>query len=465
MNNKDIRSRAEARPGVTGELIKKVSAIDYKTLPANAVEYAKHCFLDWLGVTLAGSREPLVALLRAQAESDVAVPGRSALIGGGSAAPSWAALINGSASHALDFDDVVSAMGGHPSVPVVPAALVEAQNRHASGADFLTALIAGVEMECRVGTLSAPQHYAVGFHPTGTVGTFGAAAACCHLAGLDSEGWARAFGLAAAQAAGLKCMFGTMTKPFHAGKAASNGLLAAQLAARGFTAHSAALEAEQGFLETQAGGANTDGLAELGTELGITRVLFKYHAACYLTHATIEAVQDIQNRHRLDAAQVREIRVTVPPGHLRVCHIREPRTGLEGKFSLRFTTALAFSLRSTGEEAFTDAAVAEASLVSLRDRVVIEPVTDLPNNYSSHVVVELDNGQRFEGQGDVSRPASADELAEQWNKLCRKFTELAEPVLGQRRCRRLIELVGALQSASSLDEIIILTNPDIEDMP
>lgn len=208
---------------VTKNITDFVAALRYENLPEPAVELAKHCFLDWLGVTIAGSREPLVGLLREQAEEEGGNPLCSLIGSGQKCAPSWAALINGAASHALDFDDVVSAMGGHPSVPVFPALVASADIHQTSGQAFITAFIAGFETECRVGTLAAPEHYARGFHATGTVGTFGAAAACAHLYQLDSNAWQIAFGLAAAQAAGLKCMFGTMTKPFHAGKAAANG--------------------------------------------------------------------------------------------------------------------------------------------------------------------------------------------------------------------------------------------------
>lgn len=442
----------------TGEIIELVSSLRFEHLPPDAVEVAKHCFLDWLGVAIGGCDEPLVALLREQAQED-GVASRCTLVGRGRRVSlSWAALINGAASHALDYDDVVSAMGGHPSVPVLPAALALAQVRDLSGADFINAFVAGFETECRVGAAVSPGHYARGFHATGTVGTFGAAAACAHLLGLDPTQWRHAFGLAAAQAAGLKCMFGTMTKPFHAGKASANGLLGAMLASRGFTANTGALEATQGFIETQSDGFNPQALAGRGERLGIGEVMFKYHAACYLTHATVEAIQALQREHRLDDDQLETLRVDVPASHLRVCNIERPVTGLEGKFSLRFTAALAFCGKATDDTAFTDSSVADPRLRRLSDKVRVVPVDDLPNNYSSRVEILCRDGVTVRGEADVSRPASASRLPAQWARLSDKFRTLVVPVLGEQACEKLIEEIAGLDRADNLHSLIALIN-------
>src|SRR6218665_3739125 len=172
--------------------------------------------------------------------------------GGPRARPHDAALINGAAGHALDFDDASSNMIGHPSAPVVPAALASAQIGNACGRQLLRALVVGHEVEARIGEMLGPSHYLHGFHATGTVGTFGAAAACASLRRLSEDQTAHALGLAATQAAGLKSMFGTMAKPLHAGKAAMNGLMATQLALRGFSANDCGIECPQGFALTMA---------------------------------------------------------------------------------------------------------------------------------------------------------------------------------------------------------------------
>ncbi len=442
---------------LTADIVHAVAALRYDSLPDTAAEFAKHCFLDWLGVTIAGSREPLSGILRAEAAADGGA-GAHVLIGtGATTSMHWAALINGAASHALDFDDVVSAMGGHPSVPVFPALLALVQAQPTNGRAFITAFVAGFETECRVGSVMAPDHYAKGFHATGTVGTFGAAAACAHLAGLDATAWQTAFGLAGAQAAGLKCMFGTMAKPLHAGKAAANGLMAARLAQRGFTANQTVLEAEQGFAATQTDSYNPRALSGMHDASGITRVMFKYHAACYLTHASIEAASTLIAQRALQPEQIVSVRVLVPPGHLRVCNIQNPGTGLEGKFSLRLTVAMALTGRDTGERAFTEECVRDPVLVGLRDKVTVQAVTTLPNNYSSEIQVVLDTGEVLSAGADVSLPTKASELPRQWDKLAAKFVSLVEPVLGRHLALELVARIAQLENVDDIGEMILLT--------
>jgi 2-methylcitrate dehydratase PrpD len=442
----------------TRSIAESARGLRFDQLPAPAVEVAKHCFLDWLGVTLAGAREPAARILQAEAQAQGGSPQSTVLGTGEKTSYLWAALINGTASHALDFDDVVAAMGGHPSVPVFPALLALAEHAGVDGRGFIASFVTGFEVECRVGTLMGREHYTRGFHNTATVGTFGAAAACAHLMGLDLAQWQTAFGLAGTQASGLKSMFGTMTKPFHAGKAAANGLLAARLAAAGFTANPDVLDVEQGFVTTQTTSANPQAaLAGLGESYAVTGTLFKYHAACYLTHSSIEALKQLKATHGITPEQVETVRLRVPPGHLRVCNIQNPTTGLEGKFSLRFTAALALSSEDTSDRVFTDARVNDPALVALRDRVIIDPVNDLPNNHSSEVEVLLRDGRVLRAAGDVSQPAPPEQLEQQWERLAAKFTGLVEPLLGADRTAQLIDRIRRLETVSDMGEIVALT--------
>jgi 2-methylcitrate dehydratase PrpD len=248
----------------TRALVDGVCGLRLGDVPEAARAVACHCVLDWLGCALAGSVEPLSQILLREI-----VPGEhgeATLIGRPERATLLtAALVNGAMSHALDFDDTHWMMNGHPSAPVLPAALTLAERDDLDGAAFLSAVIAGIEFECRLGALIGGPHYAAGFHATGTLGTFGAAAAASHLLGLDREQWCHAIGLAGTQAAGLKSGFGTMAKPLHAGRAASNGLAAALLARGGFTSNSAIIETTQGFAATHAGGPiDADRLSRVG---------------------------------------------------------------------------------------------------------------------------------------------------------------------------------------------------------
>src|SRR5262245_51948231 len=192
-----------------------------------------------------------------------------------------AALVNGGMGHALDYDDVNMAMPGHPSVAILPGLLALAEFRHSSGREVVTAFVAGYETACRIGAALQPGHYNLGFHSTGTVGSFGAAAACARLRGLDAEATAVALGIAGTQAAGLKSQFGTMCKPFHAGKAAQNGLLAARLAARGFSGRGDIVECVQGFALTHGPDFVPEAsLAAPEAGFHVLANLFKYHSAC-----------------------------------------------------------------------------------------------------------------------------------------------------------------------------------------
>ena len=445
---------SSALDGVTAAIARSARSIRYEQLPDDVVFLARQCALDWFGVTLAGADEPLTRILREEAAEAGGNPQATPVGTATRTNLQQAALINGAASHALDFDDVQMTMSGHPSVPVIPALLALAELRGASGRDFIAAFVAGFEVECRIGALVMPGHYATGWHATGTLGTFGAAAACAHLMGLSEEQWLHALGIAGAQAAGLKSMFGTMCKPLHAGKAAANGLLAAQLAARGFTSNPGVLDVAQGFTTTQTTTPNPErALQGLGEDYAIRGVLFKYHAACYGTHETIEGVLRLRRKHGLAPGDVQQVRLTVPPGNLAMCNIQEPSTALEGKFSLRFTAALALSSDDTSEAAFTDAAVRQPGLVALRNRVSVEGRSEAARA-GTDVVITTTSGQELRESVNLETPAG--DLAMQWERLEAKYLSLAAPVLGETRAAELRDRISSLQEQRSMADVVAL---------
>lgn len=435
---------------ILGRLAERWSAIADDEVPAAAAAVARHCVLDWLGCALAGSREPLTRIL----VEELAAPeagGPCTVVGTGLATSArTAALVNGAASHALDFDDAHTLLSGHPTVPVLPAVLAVAEEIDASGLSVRTALVAGIEVECRVGALLAPGHYRAGWHATGTVGTIGAAMAVARLLGLDAGATTHALALAATQAAGLKASFGTMAKPLHAGKAATDGLLAARLAAAGFTGNPAVLEAPQGLGEAAGGGAlDVARLDRIEDRWVIRDTLFKFHAACYLTHASINAASAL--REKVAPDDVASVEVHVAPDSLQVCNIAEPATGLEGKFSLRATTAMALLGDDTTDMAvYTDARMVDPELVGLRDKVTVVP--DGRVGTQSSVVVVTRSGVRVEADDDTGRPAA--DLDAQCTRLSSKFLGLAAPVVGDERARELRAVVEALESQPSARSIM-----------
>jgi 2-methylcitrate dehydratase PrpD len=440
---------------LTLKLAENSMSFTHDALPHEAVEVARHCFLDWLGVTLAGSSEPLTRILLEDAVAAGGNPQATIIGDGRKVSMQQAALINGSAGHALDYDDVHLLMPGHPTVPVVPALLALAEHQDRDGKDFLTAMVAGIEAECRVGAVMNQSHYGAGWHATGTVGTFGATAAASRLLGLDGESCANAMGIGGTQAAGLRSMFGTMCKPFHAGKAAVNGLSAALLSERGFESRPDVLECEQGFADTQT--QNYDpapALDGLGERFHTPDVLFKYHAACYGTHATIEAAAALKRDHNIDPDNVASIDVHVRSDNLRICNILEPKTGLEGKFSLRFTAAMALLGENTAVIAnYNEQKVQDPEIVSVRDKISVH-TDDSMGLAQATVAITMKDGTVHATDADVETPDS--DLARQWARLSAKFTDMAAPVIGAARAARVVEAVKNLESCANIGEITAL---------
>ncbi len=444
---------------VTAQLAHRIVNLDLADIPERVREIARQCVLDWIAVTLAGTKEPLSRILRddALAEGGHAT---ATLVGHrGRVSPRRAALVNGAASHALDFDDVNFAMSGHPTVTVLPGLLALAEARRIGGSQVMIAFVAGYETACRVGAMVNPSHYARGFHSTGTLGSLGAAAACAKLLALDWQQTAYALGIAATEAAGLKSMFGTMCKPLHAGKAAENGVLAAILAERGFTARADAIECPQGFAATLTESAYPEAaLAEPPGGFHILANLFKYHAACYLTHAPIECAASIRGASTFDLAKIRHVNLRLDAGASRVCNITAPRNGLEAKFSLRLTTAFSLAGLDTADlTTYSEASAADPVLTALRDKVEIEFVPNWPHTLAEMTVAMAD-GTRLTGRHDSGVPA--EHLGHQRVRLETKFHSLVAPILSPRRSGRLAEMALGIDRLNDIRPLLALCATD-----
>jgi len=435
--------------GLTHVLASKAAGLDYDNLPPPARELVRQCVLDYLGVAVAGASDGLVRLLLDEMNEAGGAP-KASVIGHELRLPALsAALVNGAAAHALDYDDVNMAMPGHPSVAILPALLSLAELQRSSGRQVATAFVAGYETACRIGTALRPGHYNLGFHSTGTIGSFGAAAACARLLGLDAETTAIALGIAGTQAAGLKSQFGTMCKPFHAGKAAQCGLLAARLAARGFSSRTDIVECVQGFALTHGPDfAPAAALAEPEGGLHLFANLFKYHAACYLTHAPIECARRLREDHRLEPDAIAGITLRLDASCERVCNIPAPSDGLQSKFSLRQTVAMALAGVDTASlGAYSAENARDPRLVGLRERVVLDWQDSWPQTLSE-LELELTDGRRPMARHDAGIPAG--DIADQGRRLAAKFDSLVEPVLGPSRTRELRETIAGLDSLADI---------------
>jgi 2-methylcitrate dehydratase PrpD len=441
---------------LTQSLAERARLLKHSDIPDDIRQWACQCVLDYMACGIAGASDTLTGMLVDELKEQGG-RGTATLLGRPDRLPAAsAAIVNGAASHALDYDDVNLAMPGHPSVAILPALLALAEERGDSGRDVLTAFVAGYELQCKLGRVLAPGHYDVmGFHATATIGSFGAAAACAHLLGLDERQFATALGIASTQAAGLKSMFGTMCKPLHAGKASYHGLLAAKLAMRGFTSRNDAIECPQGFARTHSTDFHPERAFEAPKDGWYIRGnLFKYHAACYMVHSSIEAACLLRERYGVRPEAVREIRVEVEEACDRICNIQEPRTGLEAKFSLRLATAMGLAgvdtsrLGSYSEEVATD-----PGLVMLRDKVKLRFRSGIPQTVAN-VEAWLKDGRCASARYDSG--ISAEDTAAQGCRLEQKFGALVEPILGARRSAQLTEMIWRFEALPNVRQLLAL---------
>lgn len=399
-------------------------------LPAPVVHEARRAMVNWAGCAVGASAHPTTEnawrALRAYAGREQAtLLGRAERTDG-----LTAALINGIASHVLDFDDTHPDVFVHPSGPVASALLALAEERHAPGEEFLAAFVAGVEVECRIARAVMPAHYEIGWHLTGTAGIFGAAAACARLLRLDERRTAWALGLAATQASGLREMFGSMAKSFHPGGAARNGLASALMAAEGFTAAESAIEGKRGFahvLSTTVELAQcTDGL---GRRYELLRNTYKPYACGLVIHPSIDAGVRLR-AGGLVPADLERLELVVHPMVMELTAKTTPRTGLEGKFSVFHATAAALIDGAGGEAQFSDARVNDPVVVALRGRIHARADASIPLE-GVRATAHLRDGKRREMSidhclGSIERPMSDAQLDEKYRAQC-------EPVLGKAR--------------------------------
>ncbi len=407
---------------------------------AGAEAIMRLSLMDWAACGIAGADEPVARILR-QAKLPEAA-GAPVFGASDRYAPADAALINGAASHALDYDDTHFAHIGHPSVAVIPAALAVA----ADETEFLWAALIGAEVSVRVGLWLGRSHYQAGFHQTATAGAFGAAATAGRLLGLTSDQMQAAFGVAATQAAGLKSQFGTMGKPYHAGLAARTGVEAARLALAGFDTRGAGMDGPQGFGPTHHGEANLAAFEGLRDAWQMETVSHKFHACCHGLHAMLEALAGRPDGIAPEA--VKAVTVETHPRWLSVCNIAAPATGLETKFSITHTAAMALSGHDTAAlETFSDAAAVDPGLVALRGKVRVAAAQGLTETASAVEIVMAD-GQVHHLSHDLNAPL---DIGVRTARLRAKATAL----VGDARAERLWAATQ-MESAPDLAALCVL---------
>ena len=454
--NAGLLRQEDATLGVTRQIAADASSLAYDDLSADDRQIVRQCVLDTVGVAIAGVDEDVTRIVREFCLREGSNPASGLICHDARVSVRQAALVNGTASHALDYDDCNLIMPGHVSAAVLPALLALADSRGSSGRDLMTAFVAGYEAASSVGAMLAPGHYDRGFHSTGTNGTLGAAAACARLMGLDMESTAHALSIAATTASGLKGLFGTMSKPFHAGRAGENGVLGAELAAAGFFARGDAIECRQGFADTHTP-TYDPALARWRPASGrhLHGNLFKYHAACYGTHGVIECALQMREQLGDRVAQIESLLLEVAPENDKTCNIAHPVSSAEARFSMRHTVAMALTGHDTAAaDAYGAESLADGRITRLREAMTVNFISGV-NMAESFITARLSDGSTTRIGFDAGAPAR--DLAAQNAKLLRKFRALVSPVLGQERCEALIDAIDRLDTMPDVSALLALT--------
>ncbi|MGK6310490.1 MmgE/PrpD family protein [Variovorax sp. DT-64] len=419
---------------------------------SDAVEHEAHrTFYNWLGCAIGAARHEaadaaMAAVALLQPAPQATVPGRAEKLDMASAA-----LVNGITSHTFDFDDTHLKTIIHPAGPVASAVLALAEHNGASGRHVIDALVLGIDVACRIGNVMYPDHYDRGWHITGSTGMLGAAAGCARVLRLDEAQTAMALGIAASQPVGLREQFGTMTKPFHPGAAARSGLMSALLASRGFTASSRALEAPRGFVQVASDKrAWHEATDELGERFEISFNTYKPFACGIVIHPSIDACVRLRAQG-VTPDQVDRIELRVHSLVLELTGKKEPKDGLQGKFSVYHGCAVGLSHGRAGEEEFSDAVVNDPQVVALRNKVQAT-VDDGIDEAAAHVTAVLLDGRRVEVRVDHAIGSMQNPLSDA--QLEAKFGSLVVPVLGRARAD---EITKACRTLASLPDVRALT--------
>lgn len=457
--------------GLTRYVAEFIVNTRYEDVPQDVIALGKKSILDGFGLALAGSVSTLAPLLKQYLASLGGCTGNSSVIGMQlKLQPRFAAFANGNFIHADDYDDTQLAVAKdrvyglltHPTVPVLPPALALCETEGRPGKDLLTAYHVGVEVECKMAEAISPRHYNDGFHTTGTIGVFGSAAACAKLRGLDAAKTAYALGIAAAEAGGLRENFGTMTKPFHAGHAAEAGVVAADLAALGWTAAPNILEAQYGFFRAAGGGFDaTVIMNRLGKPWTFASpgVSIKPYPSGSLTHPAMGEMMRLIRQHDIKPADINKVDAGGNNRMVTTLLHHHPNTGLQAKFSMEFGIAILLLERKAGLAEYTDAVVQRPDVQDMIRRVnfYVDPQAEQAgfDKMTSILKVYMKDGRVLAGRaqfakGSPANPMSYDEVADKFRG-CASFARWP-----QQKTDAVIEFVKAIETAPDVNHLAAL---------
>lgn len=454
------------------ELTKYVSEFvvgtTFDELSAEVIELGKKSILDGFGLALSGSVAKSGELVRQHLDDLGLADGAATVIGGGrKVAPRFAAFANGVGIHADDYDDTQLAVAKdrvyglltHPTAPALPAALAIAELTKSSGKDFMLAYHLGVEVECKIAEAIAPRHYQTGFHATATCGTFAAASASAKLMGLDVATTLRALSIAGSQSAGLRENFGTMTKPFHAGRSSESGVAAAQFASYGWTATPRILEAPRGFFSAAGGGYDQNAiLGKLGAPWTFANpgISIKPHPSGSLTHPGMTEMLRLIKEYDIRAEDVQRVRVGTNSNMPNALIHHRPKDELQAKFSMEFCMAILLLEGRAGLNEFTDAAVEREDVKAMIEKVdfVIDDEAEAAGYHlmTTLIDIELKDGRKISGRADFGKGSPAFPMT--YDEVADKFRENAEFAgMARGKANEIVELVRRLETLQTLDEL------------
>lgn len=447
------------KPSVTAHrgaaIAQFVAGARHRDYPPEVIDAAKKALVDFVGVAIGAIEEPLAVALR-RTVLQWRAAGDAPIILGERTTPALAALVNGTMVHAVEYDDQNPNGSGHPSAPCWSAALAIATHHHLTERDALAGFIVGYEITAKLGG-GGPSGVGrtmqkLGFHPTSIFGRMGAAGAACSMLGLDESRIAHAMGIAATTAGGLLGSFGTHCKPFHAGKAAMDGILAAQLAAEGFEGATNLFELERGLLDAfiQDGQAEVPPL-DFGQSWDLLRNGFKYYACCRATHSSTQAACTLAER--VTGKKIARIVARVHANALVTAAIRNPRTPFECKFSVPFCIALGLRGHKALMTDFTEATLRDASVMELLPLVEMEAV-DGQDSQTAHLDVYLEDGGHLQANTSVTKGHPDNPMS--WDDLFTKYLAMVEPRMGGQKAAELYEHLANFDRPGSLRKSAIL---------
>ena len=446
-----------------------ITATQSRDIPKDVAHLGKRSVLDGIGLALAGAASETGTITRRYLKAlGFSGEGGCTVIGSSLPVPArFAAFANGISIHADDYDDTQLAVAKdrvyglltHPTAPALPPALALAEREHRSGADLMLAYQVGVEVECKVAEAIMPRHYQTGFHSTATCGSIGAAAAAAKLLGLDREATRRALSLGATQAGGLRENFGTMTKPFHAGRAAENGVTAAEIAALGFTASPNGLEADRGFFRAAGGGYNPEmieGMLGAPWTFRAPGVSIKPHPSGSLTHPGMAVMMDLVTRHDIRPEQVERVVVGTNHNMPNALIHHKPKNELQAKFSMEFCMAILILERKAGLGEFTDAVVNRPDVQAMIGRVEFGVNAEAEaagfDKMTTIIEVHLADGKVLRGRADFGKGSPANPMSDA--ELSEKFRQCAAwGGLSPEQSQAVLDLVWKIETLTDVNEL------------